>query len=417
MQIHKRFISNQVKAILNGYLQDNISVNEALNLLGIKRSRFFLLVKKYRQNPNGFSLDYQRFTPKQITKEAEQKIKLALENDHKLVMDPQIPITHYNYSAIRDQLREKGVAVSIPTIISRAQQYGYYQPRKKSKTIHDKEVITSSAGVLIQHDASYHLWSPYAFKKWTLITSLDDFSRKLLYADFVLRETTWAHIEAVKQVMLQYGVPLQYYVDSLRIFRFVVHGESIWVNQNLQTDEVNPQWKSVVQTAGAKVIYALSPEAKGKIERPYRWLQDRIVRICAQEKVTAIEQAREILKFEINRYNHRQVHSTTKEIPLIRFEKAKREGKNLFRPFIIPQPYTHLDDIFCLKEIRNTNAYRKISLWGYSIQLSKVPPYEEVAVHLAPDVKKQIINLRIWWKDKLVFRSLYPKSVFPKVQF
>jgi hypothetical protein len=51
------------------------------------------------------------------------------------------------------------------------------------KKVHDREVITTAIGALIQHDGSHHRWSPYARDKWVLITSLDDFSRKLLYAD------------------------------------------------------------------------------------------------------------------------------------------------------------------------------------------------------------------------------------------
>lgn len=382
MQLHKRLNNDQVKTIFKGYKERNFSVQEALNLLGVKRSRFFLLLKRYQESPANFSISYQRDTRKRISRVTEEKIKLVLVEDHQLVVDPQIPITNYNYSAIRDRLINQGIKVGLSTIIRRAKQYGYYQPRKKKKATHDREVITNAIGALIQHDASIHLWSPYAKEKWILITSLDDYSRKILYGDLALRETTLSHIEAAKQLMLSYGVPLRYYVDSLRVFRFVAHQKSIWVNQYLGTDEVNPQWKACVELAGSEVIFALSAEAKGKIERPYRWLQDRIVRTCAREKVKEIEVAREILRFEIDRYNNKQVHSTTKEIPSIRFEKAKREGKNLFHPLNIPRPYTHINDVFSLKEKRTTNGYRKISLWNQTIQLSKVPPYEEVTTHV-----------------------------------
>jgi len=74
-----------------------------------------------------------------------------------------------------------------------------------------------------------------------------------------------------------------------------------------------------------KPIYALSPQAKGKIERPYRWLQDRIVRTCARENIRKIEETREVLAYEVKRYNEQQVHSTTGEIPIIRFERARKE--------------------------------------------------------------------------------------------
>jgi hypothetical protein len=57
-------------------------------------------------------------------------------------------------------------------------------------------VVTTSIGEMVQHDASLHLWSPLVNEKWTLITSLDDFSRKLFFADFYAHEISWAHIQA-----------------------------------------------------------------------------------------------------------------------------------------------------------------------------------------------------------------------------
>ncbi|MFC1902525.1 hypothetical protein ACFLX4_00445 [Chloroflexota bacterium] len=181
-------------------------------------------------------------------------------------------------------------------------------------------MVTTAIGALVQHDASHHRWSPYAGERWVLITSLDDFSRKILYADFFEQESTWAHIKAAESVMLPYGIPLRYYVDSLRVFRFVQKRVSVWRKHVLQTDEADPQRRQVMRTLGVDVAYALSPQAKGKIERPYRWLQDRIVRTCAIEKLTAIDDVRAVLKEELNRYNNHQVHSTTGEVPSIRFD-------------------------------------------------------------------------------------------------
>ena len=80
------------------------------------------------------------------------------------------------------------------------------------------------------------------------------------------------------------------------------------------------------------------PRKPGKIERSYRWLQDRIVRTCALEKLSSLEEVRSVLKGEVDRYNNHQVHSTTREIPRIRFEKASTTGSNLFRPFALPKP-------------------------------------------------------------------------------
>lgn len=165
-----------------------------------------------------------------------------------------------------------------------------------------------------------------------------------------------------------------------------------------------------------KPIYALSPQAKGKIERPYRWLQDRIVRTCARENIRKIEEVREILSYEVKRYNEQQVHSTTGEIPIIRFERALQEKKTLFRAFQIPYPYESTKDIFCIKEERTTNAYRKVSFEGIELKVPGVNPHEKVELRMVPDEKTGLTEIRFWYKGKLVgtqkVKSAELKSVY-----
>jgi len=311
---------------------------------------------------------------------------------------------------------KRDIRVSSPTIIARAKDLGCYQPHPR-KNAHDREVITTAIGALIQHDASHHRWSPYATEKWALIASLDDFSRKILYADFFEEESTCAHIKAAEVLMRIYGIPLRYYVDSLRVFRFVQGRDSVWRKHVLQTDEADPRWRQVMRALGVDVAYALSPQAKGKIERPYRWRQDRIVRTCAIEKLTTIEEVRAVLKEEVNRYNNHQVHSTTGEVPSIRFDKARKEGNNLFRPFVLPKPYTSTKDVFCLQEKRIVNGYRKISLSNHDIPVPHVPLRDEVKVHLFPDVERGALEVRIWWDNRMVQSVTYPLKEFPRVHF
>ena len=161
----------------------------------------------------------------------------------------------------------------------------------------------------------------------------------------------------------------------------------------------------------------LTTLSKGKIERPYRWLQDRIVRACTIEKLTTIDEVRDVLREEADRYNNHQVHSTTGEIPRIRFEKAKKKWDSLFRPFILPQPYTSAKDVFCLREIRMVDGYHKISLFNHEIRAPHVPLREWVEVHLIPDVERDIMEVRIWWEAQIVQSVVYPLKEFPGVHF
>jgi hypothetical protein len=410
-QLHRRFTDDQIRVLFNGYCQGLLGRGEIQEILDIGKTRFFALLKEYRRSPEAFSVAYERRTPGRLPAAAEEEIERELLREKEIVEDKRLPISGYNYSALRDRLKKKGIEVSVTTIIDRAQRLDCYKPRKKRK-VHDREVLTASIGALVQHDSSLHLWSPFAEEKWSLITSIDDYSRMLLFADFVPSDTTWAHIQAVQALVRAYGIPLRYYVDSLRVFRFVQGRDSVWRKHVLQTDDVDTQWAKMMRVLGVDVTYALSPQAKGKVERPYQWLQDRVVRTCALEKISAVEEVGAVLKEEVARYNHHQVHSTTKEIPSVRFNRARKEGNTLFRPFSLPKPYTSPKDVFCLRESRTVNGYRRISLFNHNIEVPKVELYEEVEIHLVPDTAKQVMEVRIWWNSKMVHSVALPLEGF-----
>ena len=410
-QVHKRFTEDQVKVLFQGYCQGNLSRLDVEEMLGIGKTRFFTLLKAYRCDAAGFSIAYQRATPGHLSAETEHRIEQELLREKALVDNPELPIHDYNYSALVDRLKKKGVQVSTTTVIKRAKTLQCYQPKKKGK-VHDREVLTASTGDLIQHDASLHKWSPFAPEKWTLITSLDDYSRMLLYADLVLEENSWAHIQAAQYVLQEYGLPFRYYVDNLRVFRFVQKRDSFWRNHHLLTDEVDPQWRQVLREFKVEVIYALSPQAKGKVERPYRWLQDRIVRTCALEQIATLEETRKVLREEVHRYNYQQVHSTTGEVPAIRFANAKKAGNSLFRPFALPKPYQSVKDVFCLRASRTLDGYRRISLDRHSIEVPQVDVREDVELRLVPDLEKNVLEVRIWFEDKMVHSVNLPLNEF-----
>jgi hypothetical protein len=413
-QLHKQFTADQVKVLFTSYERGHLSREEIEHTLGIGKTRFFALLKELRDNADTFSIEYHRKSQPRISAQEEDTIHQELLRDKELIRNKEIPIDSYNYAALADRLQKEGVRVSTTTIIKRAKQWGCYQAKKSKKGHHDQEVITLTTGDLIQHDASFHKWSPFATEKWTLITSLDDYSRMILYAQLVESETSWAHIQAAQYLMQTFGIPLRYYVDNLRVFRFIQNRDSVWRNHILGTDDVNTQWREVLALMHTDVIYALSPQAKGKIERPYRWMQDRIVRTCALEHISSLGDARIVLHEEIHRYNYLQVHSTTHEIPFIRFENAKNENKSLWRPFALPQPFSSTKDVFCIRHKRIADGYRKVSICGQSIQIPGIDPREDVELHITPDEIKNLVEIRFWAHNKFVHSVNLPISDIEK---
>jgi len=203
-------------------MDKEIKINYILSILGIKRRRFFKLLNKYKKDPNNFSIQYNRKTiNRKIDQAIETNIIKELNTEKDLIKAKEIPIRWYNYSYIKDILENDYYQkVSLSIIINRAKANGFYLLKPERKA-HDREVITNYPGEMIQHDSSHHQFSPYADSKWYLITSLDDYSRLILSASLVERETTWTNIIALKVVILGYSIPYAYYVDSYSAYRFV----------------------------------------------------------------------------------------------------------------------------------------------------------------------------------------------------
>jgi len=416
-QLHKKFNDCQVKDLLTRYLQKKIERKDLQEVLGIKKTRFFALVKRLKDDPENFSVSYFRSMPtRTISKAIETNIIKELKIEKHLIKAKDVPIRCYNYSYIKDILEnDYHQKVSLSTIINRSKTKGFYLLKSKRK-VHEKEVITHYPGELIQHDSSHHQFSKYA-NKWYLITSLDDYSRLILYAVLVERETTWVNIIALKIVILRYGIPYAYYVDSYSVYRFVQGRDSFWRNHYRLTDEVNPQWKQVLDDCGVKVTYALSPQAKGKIERPYRWIQDRLVRACYRERISDIQQAQLVLNSLIQKYNHQWIHSTTGEIPYIRFQRAYAENKSLFREFSVRPPYQSINDIFCLRADRMVNSYRKVSINNLELKVPDAPLHERIQLRIVPDEESGLSEVRFWHEDKLLGIQKVKNSDLNLVQF
>lgn len=402
-QIHKTFTTDQVKELLVKYLNKEVERKYIQEILKIGKSRFFELIQAYRKDSSAFSVDYKRCNEsRRIDPTIKNIIIKELAIDKKAIQNKAVPLYKYNYSYIQKRLETKyKQSTSLSTIIRYAKTHDFYLAKRKTPKAHDREVLTSHIGELIQHDASYHLWAPDAGVKWTLITSLDDHSRFMLYAKLVEQESSLAHIQALESVIIKYGVPIAYYTDSHSIFRYIKGRDQRIMKFERFTDDVDPQWRRIVKECGIKPIPALSPQAKGKIERPYGWLQDHLVRTCIRENVKDIAHANRILNWEQNRYNYKIIHSTTQQIPNQRFNSAKEAKKSLFRNWAIPRPFLSHKDIFALQIERSVDQYHCVTFKNERIRLPEVEPRHPVDIR-AYVLDKDFFELRFWYAGKLI---------------
>lgn len=421
-QLHKRLKLEQVMQILEDYLSGEIKSKQAYSALGIGKTRFFGLARHYKENPDSFDIRYKRTkSNNKIDGKVEKIILKELKIEKEIIENKNNSVSNYNFSHVKNSIESRyNTSVSVTTIKNRAKEYGFYFKKARQKKKHNRQVKTNYAGELVQHDMSPHQWSPYIKKRLPLISSIDDYSRKILFMDIFDRETSWKHIQAIESVVLRYGCPLKYYVDQHSIFRFVKNRDSVsrFKQYKKYTDDVDTQWKQVLNDLGVGAIYALSPQAKGKVERPFQWIQDRMVRTAAREKITTIQGLRQTLRDLVDMYNNKWIHSTTKEIPSIRFERAIAQGKNMFRTVELPENCRCTKDIFCLREKRVVDGYREISLWKNKIKMPEdLLAGDIIDVKIVPDDHKNTAELRLWHKNRFLGRHFFQKTQLDKSTF
>ncbi|UCG93604.1 MAG: hypothetical protein JSW13_03845 [Candidatus Aerophobus sp.] len=91
-QLHKRFSTQEVKMLLEKYLNEKVKLVYILEILKIKRSRFFELLRQYREDPDNFSVEYKRKSvTRRISEEVEKNIISELEKEKKLIEDKKSP--------------------------------------------------------------------------------------------------------------------------------------------------------------------------------------------------------------------------------------------------------------------------------------------------------------------------------------
>lgn len=133
-----------------------------------------------------------------------------------------------------------------------------------------------------------------------------------------------------------------------------------------KTEDAAVQWQRVMKLLEIQSILAQSPQAKGKVESKFKYLQGRVVRRCAKEQAKTIEHAQRILDEEVTYYNEHKKHHITGETPKERWNKAKKGGKSVLRPCI-----GNPKDLFCLEYTKRLDSYGRTTVKGIQIQLKK----------------------------------------------
>ena len=376
-QVHKRIVPLFMVEVFEAYQYKRMSLQDTMKELQLSRSNFFKYFSKFKKDPKTFSIDPpKRKGCRSFSAQTDEKIATILRDEKELVSDPSVRVGKINFAALSEELgRKENLEISSETIRRKAILWKLHHPRARGAKIY-REVETSKIGRLFQHDTCIHQWSPF-MDYFYLILTVDDHSRRIVFAKFFEEETSMNHILSVRDTALTFGLPLAYYTDRHSIFTYNAMNGPIRRNYQTIVEDPEVQWKRVMNILGVQGICANSPQAKGKVESKFKYLQGRMVRRCAKEQVTTLEHAQRILDEEVRYYNEYKKHEITGQTPMERFLLAEKEGRSVLRK--IPEG-KDLKDLFCLEYLKKLDKYGRTTVKGIPIEL-KSSPSSEVVIH------------------------------------
>jgi len=308
-----------------------LTVDNAANLLDLTRRQIFRLLERYRQD--GASAIRHRSRGRSPNNQIH-----AAKRDYALSV---IRETYKDFgpTLAAEMLEElHGLKVSRETLRKWMIDDGLWLPRKERRKFHRPRLRGECYGELIQIDGSDHHWFEDRGPACTLLVFIDDATSTLMQLRFVDSESTFSYFEALDLYLSRHGRPVAFYSDKHSVFRVA--------NQAAKSGYGMTQFGRALNELNIEILCANSSQAKGRVERANRTLQDRLLKELRLAGISDIETANTFLAGFTERFN-------------ARFAKAPRRPDDLHRALNIEPD--RLRDVFCFRDQRYVGKQLSLS--------------------------------------------------------
>ncbi len=249
-----------------------------------------------------------------------------------------------------EKLAERhGIRLSAETLRGWLRQQGIEHFARRPRPHRAWRARKTHVGALLQMDGSHHAWFEGRGSTCVLMAYIDDASSRVA-AWFYEYEGTVPAMESFGRYVRRYGVPLCAYSDQHTTYRAPSEPT---VAQQLAGEKPQSQFERALAELGVELIHAHSPQAKGRVERLFKTLQDRLVKDLRLAGIATIDTANRFLETWLPGYNRR-------------FTVPPAEAADLHRPSPAAR---ELDRILCLKTTRVVRRDWTVAHHGHLYQL------------------------------------------------
>jgi transposase len=262
----------------------------------------------------------------------------------------------YNDQHFTEELEERhGVRLSRSTVRRIRRAAGQGSPRKRRAPKHrQRRERRPVKGMLLQTDGSDHDWLEGRGPGLTLIAYIDDATGEVPGAVFRDEEDAAGYMLALRAISQTHGLPLEVYADRHSIFQ---SPKEPTLEEQLAGKQPRSQFGRALDELHIRIIPAYSPQAKGRVERLFETLQDRLVKELRRANACTCEQANQVLVDYLPSFNRR-------------FKKEAAQSGSAYRPWPAD---LRPDDVFCFKFTRVVALDNTISFSGHKLQIPPGP--------------------------------------------
>ena len=308
--------------MLNSVLEYRLPVTQAAEIMGVSERHTKRLLAAYRKDGAAALAHGNR---------GRRPHNAVLETAAAAVV--QLASNGYagaNHSHFTELLREReGIDLSRPTVRRILVKAGMGSPRSRRSQQHRfRRRRMPQEGMLVQIDGSQHPWLEDRGPKLGLLIAVDDATGTVAQAVFRTAEDTRGYLVLLEGLVRQWGMPLALYSDRHAAFKYNARQKPVPVETT--------QFARVMRELGTQQIFALSPQAKGRVERMLETFQDRLVTELRLAGASTIDEANMVLQEFLPRFN-------------ARFSVAAEQPETAYRP--MPDELS-LTETICIKDTR-----------------------------------------------------------------
>jgi transposase len=355
MKVHKRMY------VIQSVDEGHMTAHQASLELGLSVRQIRRLISTYRQEGAVGLVHGNRDkpSPRRLSSEQEQQIITLIKQQFR----------DYNTLHLLQELQEQfALSISYTSLYRLRLRAHLLSPRTRRAPKHrSRREPKLTAGAMLQTDASTHDWLEGRGPHLSLVVYIDDATNEIVGAVLREQEDATGYMLVLRNICLQQGIPLSIYADRHTIFQSPA---TPTVEQSLKGEEPLTQFGRTLKQLDIRLIPALSPQAKGRVERLFETLQDRLVKFLRTHKVCTCQEANLLLPAYLELHNARFMH------PPVLEEVSYRPWPKDFDP----------DAIFCFQYQRTVAGDNTITFDGSHLQIPPGPSRRSYA-HARVDVR------------------------------